>query len=262
MKSILPKTLLFLICLNFLTSCATREHIAYFQDEKLGSFEQPSIIYILTYQPNDMLTIDVSALDPETVRPFNLNTVPYNSGSTIDGQTRTRMQTYIIDHNGFIEFPVLGKIKIGGLSRGEATALLKSKILQYVKDPLVNIRLANFTITVLGEVNNPGSFIIEDEKVTLTEALGLAGDLSIYGKRDNILLIRESTDGIKKFSILDLTSVKSLTSSTFSLKQNDVIYVEPNRAAIRSSTYTQNNSILISAFGLLTTIATIFIATN
>ncbi len=261
MKSILPKTLLFLICLIFLTSCATREHIAYFQDEKLGSFEQPPIIYKLTYQPNDMLTIDVSAFDPETVRPFNLNTVPYNSGSTIDGQTRTRMQTYIIDHNGFIEFPVLGKIKIGGLSRGEATALLKSKILQYVKDPLVNIRLANFTITVLGEVNNPGSFIIQDEKVTLTEALGLAGDLSIYGKRDNILLIRE-TDGIKKFSILDLTSVKSLTSSTFSLKQNDVIYVEPNRAAIRSSAYTQNNSVLISAIGTIATIATIFIATN
>lgn len=251
---------LLLITVFTLSSCATRENIAYFQDEKIGEFVQPNLLYDLTYQPNDMLTIDVTALDPETVRAFNLNVVPYDIDySSIEARTNLRMQTYIVDENGLIEFPVLGKVKIGDLTRKQATELLKSKISEYVKDPLVNIRLTNFTITVLGEVNNPGSFTIQDEKVTLTEALGLAGDLTIFGKRHNILLIRE-IKGVKKFSIIDLTSVKSVTSSTFNLMQNDVIYVEPNNARVKASTFNQNNQVIISAVGTLATIVAIFIA--
>jgi polysaccharide export outer membrane protein len=252
-------TNLILICFSLFifNSCATRENIAYFQDEKISEFNQPIMTYDLIYQPNDMLTIDVSALDPETVQPFNLNTVLY-SQSIIDGRSNVRVQTYIIDKNGNIEFPVIGTIKLGGLSRNEATNLLKSEISKYVKDPLVNIRITNFTVSILGEVNNPGTFIIQDEKATLAEVLGLAGDLTIYGKRKNILLVREEA-GIKKFSILDLTSVRSLTASTFSLKQNDVLYVEPNNARIRQSSFTQNNAVFISALGTLATIAAIFI---
>ncbi|MBT8393249.1 MAG: polysaccharide biosynthesis/export family protein [Bacteroidia bacterium] len=253
-NSILKLTLLIAI----LNSCASREDFAYFQDEKIVNFTQPKLFYDLIYQPNDMLTIDVNALDPETVKPFNLGSVPYNL-SSIEARANIRMQTYIVDKEGNIEFPVLGKVKIGGLTRQEATDLLESKISDYVKDPLVNIRITNFTITLLGEVNNPGTFIIQDEKVTLAEALGLAGDLTIYGKRKNILLVRE-IEGIKKFSIIDLTSVKSLSASTFGLKQNDVIYVEPNTAQIRASNYNRNNSILISAIGTLTSVAALIIS--
>ena len=155
----------------------------------------------------------------------------------------------------------MGKVKIGGLTRQEATDLLESKISDYVKEPLVNIRITNFTISVLGEVNDPGSFIIQDEKVTLAEALGMAGDLTIYGKRDNILLVRE-IEGIKKFSIINLTSVRSLSASTFGLKQNDIIYVEPNNAKARQSTYNQNNNVLISAIGTLTSVAALIISLN
>ena len=260
MRTSYYKSLLIALVLVMLTSCASRESIAYFQDEKIVEFTQPNLLYDLTYQPNDMLTIDVTALDPETVRPFNLNVVPYDiDSSTIEARSELRMQTYIVDENGFIEFPVLGKVKVGDLTRKQATQLLKSKISEYVKEPLVNIRLTNFTITVLGEVNNPGSFTIQDEKVNLAEALGLAGDLTIYGKRHNILLIRE-IKGVKKFSIIDLTTVKSLTSSTFNLMQNDVIYIEPNKARVRSSTYNQNNAVIISAVGTLATIVAIFIA--
>lgn len=241
----------------FLSSCASREDIAYFQDEKLGEFTQPMLVYDVVYQPNDMLTIDVSAYDPETVRPFNLTSTPY-SEDPISARSNMRMQTYIVDANGFIDFPVIGQVKIGGLTRQEATQMMEEKISQYAKGPLVNIRITNFTITVLGEVNNPGTFTIQDEKVTLTEALGLAGDLTIYGKRNNVLLIRE-IDGIKKFSILDLTSIKTLTSSTFNLMQNDVIYVEPNNARVRSSSFNQNNSVLISAVSTLATIVAILI---
>ncbi len=248
------------LIITILNSCASREDIAYFQDEKIGEFIQPIMIYDLIYQPHDMLAIDVNALDPITVRPFNLTSVPY-SESTIEVNSRSRMQTYIVDSNGNIEFPVLGTIKIGGLTRKEAVNLLDTKISEYVKDPLVNIRLTNFTITILGEVNNPGAFSIQDEKVTLTEALGLAGDLTIYGKRNNVLLVRE-IEGIKKYSILDLTSVKSLSSSTFNLMQNDLIYVEPNNARVRASSYNPNNGVIISAVSLLATIASILISAN
>ncbi len=260
MKSNFSYTFLFILNLIVLNSCATRESIAYFQDEKMGSFVQPELIYDLFYQPNDILTIDVNALDPEAVRPFNLTSVPYGE-SLINETTSRRMQTYIVDSNGNIEFPVLGSIKIGGLTRREATNLLKEKLTKYVKDPLINIRITNFTVTVLGEVSRPGSFIIQDEKVTLAEVLGLAGDLTIYGKRNNILLIRE-INGNKQFSILDLTSVRTLTSSTYNLKQNDVIYVEPNKTKIRNSTYNPNNNIIISAVGTLTSVAALIVLIN
>lgn len=248
---------LFSILLN---SCTSSSQIAYFQDEKISNFTQPKLFYDLIYQPNDMLTIDVNALDPEAVKPFNLASVPY-SLSLIETRTNMRMQTYIVDKDGNIDFPVLGKVKIGGLTRQDATELLESKIADYVKDPLVNIRITNFTISVLGEVNDPGSFIIQDEKVTLAEALGMAGDLTIYGRRDNILLVRE-IEGIKKFSIINLTSVRSLSASTFGLKQNDIIYVEPNNAKARQSTYNQNNNVLISAIGTLTSVAALIISLN
>lgn len=260
MKFTYSSILKLILLITILNSCASRQDIAYFQDEKIVNFTQPQLFYDLIYQPNDMLTIDVNALDPETVIPFNLGTVPY-SLSMIEARTNTRMQTYIVDKDGNINFPVLGKVKIGGLTRQEATDLIESKISKYVKDPLVNIRITNFTVTILGEVNNPGSFIIQDEKATLAEALGLAGDLTIYGKRENILLVRE-IEGIKKFSIIDLTSVRSLSASTFGLKQNDLIYVEPNSTRMRSSAYTQNNSVLISAIGALTSVAALIITLN
>src|SRR5690606_13848156 len=161
-----------------------------------------------------------------------------------------KLQTYLIDYDGNIEFPVLGTIHIAGMTRTEATQMLKEKISEYAKDPIVNIRLVNFTVTILGEVARPGTFTIQDERITLTEALGMANDLTIFGKRDNVLLIRE-VDGQKKFAKIDLTSVNAVNSPLYYLQQNDVIVVEPNNARIRSSTFNQNNGVLISAIGTL-----------
>lgn len=127
----------------------------------------------------------MAALDPEAAKPFNLPVVPVEE-SIINGQGILKLQTYLIDINGHIEFPVLGSLKIGGMTRTEATDYLKDRLKEYIKDPIVNIRLANFTISVIGEVNTPGTFVIQDEKVTLNQALGLAGDLTIYGKRNNV----------------------------------------------------------------------------
>jgi len=202
--------LIVLITIISASSCAPRTELVYFQDKKLGKFSQPVINPEIKYQPDDMLTIDVSALDPDAVRPFNLPAVSY-SESVSSAQGSLKMQTYLIDKDGKIDFPVLGVLKLAGLTRLEATGLLKEKLSEYVKDPIVNIRLANFTITILGEVKNPGTYTIQDEKVSLTEALGLAGDLTEYGVRKNVLLIRE-VNGLKKFAKFDLTDVTVLAS--------------------------------------------------
>ncbi len=238
-------------------SCASQGDILYFQDENLSGFTQPVINPEIKYQPDDMITINVSGLDPDAVRPFNLSTVSYNADNA-NAQGNLQMQSYLIDKNGNIEFPVLGTIALGGLTRLEATALIKGKLDEYLTDPIVNIRIANFNITVLGEVNNPGTFTIQDEKISLTQALGLAGDLTIYGNRKNVLLTRE-VDGKKKFAEFDLTSARVLASKNYYLAQNDVLYVKQNKARVNQSKYSPNNGTIISAIATLATIVAILI---
>lgn len=240
------------------TSCASRESIVYFQDKPIEEGQLTSEPTQLTYKPDDILTINVSALDPDTVRPFNLPVVSNNTTDLRSAQGALQQQSYLVDHHGNIEFPVLGTIKIEGLTRTELTTLLVDRIKVMANNPIVNVRLANFTITVIGEVSSPGTFTMQDERVTLIEALGYANDLTIFGKRDNVKLIRE-VNGKKKFANIDLTSINVVNSPLYYLQQNDVIYVEQNNAKIRSSTYNQNNGVLISAIGTLTTILAVFL---
>ncbi|MCB0399863.1 MAG: polysaccharide biosynthesis/export family protein [Winogradskyella sp.] len=250
--------LLQLIAILVLTSCGSRKNIVYFQDEPIEDGVLVSEPKPIIYKPDDILTINVSALDPDTVKPFNLQVVSNNDANLMSANGPRQFQSYLIDYDGNIDFPVLGKLKVAGLNRTELTAMLVEKISEYANNPIVNVRLSNFTITILGEVRNPGTFTIQDERITVLEALGLADDLTIFGKRKNVLLIRE-VDGKKKFAKIDLTSVNAVNSSVYYLQQNDVIYVEPNNARIRSSTYNQNNSVLISAIGTLTTIIAVFL---
>ncbi|MBJ7882695.1 polysaccharide biosynthesis/export family protein [Gelidibacter salicanalis] len=254
------KTHIFIIsilALAFASSCASRKDLVYFQDEPLSGGYIDSTPEQLIYKPDDILTINVSAADPIAAKPFNLSVVS-ESDDLVRATGSTRMQTYLIDFNGNIEFPVLGTLHIAGMTRIELTNMLKEKISAYAKDPIINVRLVNFTVTVIGEVADPGTFTIQDERITLLEALGLANDLTIFGQRKNVLLIRE-VDGKKRFAKMDLTSVNSVSSPLYYLQQNDVIVVEPNNSRIRSSTYNQNNSVLISAIGTLTTILAVFL---
>ena len=261
-KHFIIKPLLLLV-LAILCSCGSRKDIVYFQDEPITneSLSQLSNDFEIRYKPNDILTIDVSAEVAESVSAFNLPVVTYDtSGGTIS-QNNIIRQTYLVDPEGNIEFPVLGTVKIAGLTRVEATNMLKEKIGEYVNEFIVNIRLINFTITVLGEVNKPGAYTVQDERISLTEALGLAGDLTIYGKRNNVFLIRE-VEGKKKYAKFDLTSINVVNSPVYYLSQNDVIYVEPNSARVRSSSFNPNTGVLISAVSTLATIAAIFIFRN
>lgn len=239
--------LFILITTLFLSSCASRQDLVYFQDADKEI--ELSVKYVLTYKPDDLITISVSALDMDAVRPFNLYVAAFRG--TANGITSTpSLQTYLIDATGNIDFPVIGTVPIGGLSRKEATRLVTDKLHPYIKDPIVNIRITNFKISVLGEVNAPGTFNIPNERVTLPEALGLARDLKIQGRRANILIIREVDGKITK-NYIDLRTNALFSSPFYYLQQNDVVYIEPNNSRIKESRVNPNTGIFLSSVSIL-----------
>lgn len=242
---------LFVMALGLLSSCVSREKIVYFQDiEKLAektSMVKPS----LTFKPNDLLGITVSAATLEAARPFN---VIAESRPTIEGTgmttTNTQQMAYLVDSDGNINFPELGIIHVEGLTPKELNEHLTEKLSVYIKDPIVNIRILNFTVSILGEVGRPGSYPVSGEKISITEAIGLAGDLTIYGRRDNVLVIRENGE-TKSYAYLDFRSSDLMDSDYYYLKQNDVVYVEPNPAQRQSASFNRNAGVYISIASLL-----------
>ena len=205
----------------------------------------------LKIQPNDLLTITVSAANIEAVQPFNL---PVTSAPRVGEPGSVggnmQLQTYLVDSDGNIEFPVLGTVHVSGLTRQELVEKLKQEISKYVQNPIVNIKIINFQVTVLGEVNRPGTFTVPDERLSLSKALGLAGDLTIYGRRDNVMILREIGD-TKEYSYVDLTQSDFLNSPYYYLQQNDVVYVEPNSAQMQGASYNRNASVYISIASVL-----------
>lgn len=247
--------LILLTIIIILNSCGTRQDIVYFQNIDNAGISNTLYNYDPAIRPDDMLTISVTALDQDAARPFNLFSSRF---SIAEGQSREEQQTYLVDSNGEIDFPVLGKIKLGGLNRLQSTELIKNMLKDYIKDPIVNIRIKNFKITVLGEVNRPGSFNIPNERITILEALGLAGDLTIQGLRNNVLVIRE-IEGKRETSRVDLTSQELFNSSFYYLIQNDVIYVEPNNSRVKSSTVGPNTGEMLRVISTLVTVAALII---
>ncbi|KAB1153310.1 polysaccharide export protein [Tenacibaculum aiptasiae] len=226
-----------------ISSCVSKKEIVYFQNHEANQ-SLVNNTYKTIFKPNDLVQITISALDIEAVKPFNLPIV--NFATTTDNVVGTpQQQSYLIDNNGFIEFPLLGNIKLAGLTRPEAISLLKEKLSpDYVKNPTINIRISNFSVTVLGDVKNPGRFIIPNERISVLEAVGLAGDLNISGIR-NIEVKRENNNKIITYN-LDLRSNKIFTSPAYFLQQNDVVYVKPNKATSQSASYNQNTGLFIS----------------
>jgi Periplasmic protein involved in polysaccharide export len=210
--------------------------------------------YIPKIQVSDILTIVVTAADPKVTAPFNpASMLETSMNQSVDLAFRP---TYTVDSEGNITLPMLGKVKVAGLTRIEAMEKLRVELSQYIKDPGVNMNFNNFRVSVLGEVSRPGSFTLPSERVTVLEALSLAGDLTIRGVRQNVLLIRE-VDGQKTMHRLDLTSQSTMNSPYYYLAQNDVIYVEPNRAQINNSKLGANSNIIISVASLLITVISV-----
>jgi len=224
----LKKNIIVIFAMLLISSCASREDVAYFSkmDEQKRSNKAKNYAPVLNN--DDKLEIYVIALDMKAVGPFN------GVGISGEGASTIEKPVYLIDQLGNVEFPIIGSVHLAGLSRLEAVDLLEEKISVYVKDPIVSIRIVNFKVTVLGEVNKPGTFKIEEERITILEALGLAGDMTIYGERKNVLIIREA-DGKKTYTRVDLTSDEIFDSPIYYLSQNDVVYIEPNASRMNQS---------------------------
>lgn len=245
--------LIFLIfILGLVSSCVPRERIVYFQGDST-SIEKMAGDYAAVIRPDDLLSISVFGRNQEATKIFNQESNITNVGS---GGTLNR-PTYLVDTDGNIEFPVLGKIKLSGLTRNQAIQHLKELLSDEIVDPGVAISIDNYRVTVLGEVSKPGTYSLSHEKVTLLEALGMAGDLTINGVRNNVLVIREEGDD-KNLYRVDLTSEEIFTSPVFYLTQNDVVYVEPNQNKINTSSNTiRDVSFGVSIASFLITIITL-----
>ena len=238
--------LLLIGCLT-ITSCASRKNIVYFQGEaELNTVYENNVPKI---RPYDMLTIMVSAADMKATEPFNQTSVYQLSGGTEGFKN-----TYTVAEDGSIDFPVIGKVQLGGLTRNESILVLKNLLDPYIVNPGVNIHFTNFKISVIGEVASPGTFTLPNERVTILEAIALAGDLTIQGKRNNVMVIRES-EGIKETYTVDLTSKEILDSPVYYLSQNDVVYVEPNKSKMQSSVF--NYSLIISVAGIIISVISV-----
>ena len=250
-------------------SCKTPENVIYFEDSSNLEALSATSKFEPVFKPNDLVSIVVSSPDVISAQPFNQGPVvvtQYGSTNNTDGTEQPTSQnkaaTYLVDSEGNIEFPILGTLSIGGLTRIEAKEMLSEKLKVYVKNPIVSIRINNFTITVLGEVNRPGPFVIPNERVTIVEAMALAGDMTITGKRTNILVRRENGNIINNY-VLDMTSKKIADSPAYFLEQNDVVYVEPNDAKIKTSEGNKNTlGIVLSIIGVLLTTVNIIIRSN
>ena len=223
------KVILFLEGLIILSSCGSSKKVVYLQDADVNRRVKTEIEYKTVIHPDDLLSIVVSCDDLESALPFN--TPMIGLGNQVTSSSQQIPRGYLVDKAGEIDFPVLGKLKVEGISRNELSEMLKEKLSLYLKNPIVTIQFLNFKVTVLGEVRNPGSYKVNSERISILDALGMAGDLQINAKRKNVLVMRE--DGNEKvFSRVDLTSSELLHSPFFYLQQNDVVYVEPSRGRI------------------------------
>lgn len=247
--------------LFLLSACGSTRNLVYFNDlkgtgnytEEIKNKIEPKI------QPDDQLSIVVTSLNPESNMLFNSGVMPSTSASAAGGTSTGRAnEGYLVDKNGFINFPVLGKVELAGLTKEQATAKMTAEITKNIKNPIVNIRFLNFRITVIGEVNKPSTFIVPSERVNILEAIGLAGDLTPYGKRENILIIREQ-NGVRTATRVDLASRAILSSPDFYLQQNDVLYVEPAKIkALQGSSSTFYLSLATASVSILSLLVVFF----
>ena len=255
MKKILFRTTRLAVFVLLLVGCVSKKDIVYLQFDEVDN-EKVNNDYQLRFKPDDLLQITVSSDDLLSVQPFNLPVVAY---STVNGSVigQPMLQSYLVDKDGYIEFPLLGNLKLGGLSRVEAIELLKSKLEpDYVKNPIININIANFKITVEGDVTRPGSFKIPNERISVFDAIGLAGGLAISANRNNVLVLREENGKKNKYQ-LDFTSNDMLSSPVYYLQQNDVVYVEPNYAKMQDAAYTRSTGLFISLASVIISLLTI-----
>ncbi|MDP4238362.1 MAG: polysaccharide biosynthesis/export family protein [Bacteroidota bacterium] len=257
--------LILFLSILFMSSCANVKDIAYFQkvDNKvvpLKNQRNSSGLYDAHIKAKDILSITVVSTEPETSKIYNL-VVPQISDDANQNSllSQPTLQSYLVDNDGNIDFPVFGKIKVAGLTRKEVELLLLEKLsTAFSKEiPIVTIRIVNYSVNILGEVQRPGKFTTTNDRLTIFEALALAGDLTIYGRRDNVKVLRENATGYKEYITLNLNDKNIIYSPGYYLEQNDVVYVEPNKSRSRSSNYGAAETFGISSLSVLLTLTSL-----
>jgi len=244
-----------------LVSC----QVPYLQDTAFVNDTEQSVRQTgVKVMPKDLLTIAVSCSTPELAAPFNLvnsGTASGTEGKTVGQRNASSaLKQYLVDNQGNINFPVLGEIHVGGLTKLEIENLIIDKLKVYLKEaPLVTVRIVNYRISVLGEVTKPGSFVVSNEKINLLEALAMAGDLTIYGMRDNVKLIRTGQDNKQEIITMDLNKAETVLSPYYQLQQNDIIYVTPNKTKAKNSDIGTNTGLWVSATSILVSLANILV---
>lgn len=258
------KRLLLLLALPLLfVGCTSYKNVPYLQNpEVVNNSEKTLPLYDAKIMPKDLLSITVNTTDPKAATPFNLTVqTPLNTAlANINTTTQPTLQQYLVNNTGEIDFPVIGTLKVGGLTKDEAEDLIREKLKPYLKeDPIVTVRMANYKISVLGEVARPGSFTISNEKVNVLEALAMAGDMTIYGVRDNVKLIREDVNGKREIINLNLNDASIITSPYYYLKQYDILYVTPNKTKAKNSDIGNSTTLWVSATSILVSVASLLV---
>ena len=241
-----------------LTACQSYKKVPYLQDAEVVLYStQDAQLYDAKIMPKDLLTIVVSCTSPELAAPFNL-TVATQGNTNLSSTTQPVLQQYLVDNDGNINFPVLGELHVGGLTKKATEQMIVEKLKPYIKEiPIVTVRMVNYKISVIGEVARPGTFTISNEKVNILEALAMAGDMTVYGLRDDVKLIRENANGKQEIIPLDLNKAGTILSPYYYLQQNDIIYVTPNKAKARNSDVGNSTSLWFSATSILVSIASL-----
>ena len=248
------KIALSLVSILLLTACASQKDVPYFQNVDTIDLSKSQYLFDAHIMPKDQLTITVSTTNDDAAVPFNMTVpTPMTTGQR-SSYSQALLQMYLVDNEGNINFPIVGQLHVGGLTKSEAEKMIQEKIKPYMakeENPIVTVRMTGYQISVLGEVAHPGTFTVSREKISILEALAQAGDLTIYGQRKNVQLIREDATGQKFIHVFDLTDANIINSPYFYLQQNDVIYVTPNKVKAQNSSVGSMTTLWFSATSIL-----------
>ena len=245
-----------------LASCSAQKRVWYLQDVQPASPEQIVQNGEIRIKPLDRLIVVVNSKDPELAVPFNSSTAMSSlSGSTTSTNSIESLQTRTVDEQGCIVMPILGTIHCEGLTRNELARLIADKIIEggYINDPSVNVQFSDMKFSVIGEVAHPGSFEIDRDRISILDALAIAGDMTVYGMRNEVIVAREA-DGKRTIEVLDLTSKDVFSSPAFYLQQNDVVYVKPNKYKAQSAEISQNRSFYLSLVSTAISVITLTVS--
>ena len=258
----MKKIFLLLLIPLFIGGCSSYKKSIYLRnDEVLEKAQQNNKQYVYRVMPKDELTITVSTSDPASSVPFYRKIgQAKDQASSAQGLNNAKLLDYLVDNEGNIDYPVLGKLHVAGLTTRECEALIRKELQQYLNEvPNVTVRTSNYKISVLGEVKSPGTYTVSDERINIFQALALAGDMTVFSVRDDVQLLREDSLGNRRVLHLDLTSADIALSPDYYLQQNDIVYVKPTKAKVHSNTFSNNSSTWVSLMSLAATIASLVI---